>query len=98
MKRIAIFLALGVVCLGVFNSLANDAPKTNPFKQTLQAVPAAELPVQAAQLVKAAKAHSREATTIDVVKAALEINPAAAPLIVGAIARAVPDMAAVAAS
>ena len=54
-------------------------------------------PGKAADLVSQAKARDRKATTINVVKAALGINPAAAPAIVGAIARAVPEMAAVAA-
>src|SRR5437879_4851557 len=96
MKQIAI-LALSVVCLGAFCSLAKDAPKANPFKETLKSVPAAELPARAAQLVQAAKTKERESVTIGVVKASVELNPAAAPAIVGAIARAVPDMAAVAA-
>src|SRR5439155_16914479 len=49
------------------------------------------------QLVKAAKADDREAATVSIVKAAVGINPAAAPAIVGAIAKAVPDVAALAA-
>src|SRR5437870_10093430 len=97
MKIIA-FLALNALCLSALNTFAGDDPKNNPFKETLSSVPAAELPAKAADLVLAAKRHSREATTISVVKASVQLNPAAAPAIVGAIARAVPDMAAVAAS
>src|SRR5437879_10102937 len=97
MKLIAM-LVLSGFCLGAFNSSAKDAPKINPFKETLKSAPAAELPARAAQLVQAAKSPEREAVTINVVRAAVEINPAAAPAIVGAIARSVPDMAAVAAS
>src|ERR1035441_5451693 len=88
---------LGVTFLVASNSYAKDAPATNPFNQILTAVPAGELPAKAADLVVQAKARDRKATTINVVKAALSINPAAAPAIVGAIARAVPVMAAVAA-
>jgi hypothetical protein len=88
---------LSVTFLVASNCLAKDAPATNPFNQILTAVPAGELPAKAADLVVQAKARDRKATTINVVKAALSINPAAAPAIVGAIARAVPGMAAVAA-
>jgi hypothetical protein len=47
--------------------------------------------------VAQAKSRDRQATTIDVVKGAVVINPAAAPHIVGAIARAAPDLAPIAA-
>ena len=90
-------ILLSVAFLAAFSSFGKDAPKANPFNQTLSAVPAAELPAKAADLVLQAKSRNRNATTIDVVKAAVGINPAAAPAIVGAIARSVPDMASVAA-
>jgi len=90
-------IALSVALLGACNSFGKDAPKANPFNELLTAVPAAELPAKAADLVLGAKSRDREATTINVVKAAVGINPAAAPAIVGAIARAVPDVAPVAA-
>ncbi len=96
MKTI-VTIALSVVLLTAVNSFGKDVPKANPFNQTLAAVPAAELPATAADLVVQAKARDRETTTIDVVKSAVRINPAAAPAIVGAIARAVPNMAAPAA-
>jgi hypothetical protein len=90
-----IFLGLALLVAG--NSFAKDAPKANPFTKVLTAVPAAELPAKAADLVSQAKAADRQEATINVVKAALSINPAAAPAIVGAIARAVPEMASLAA-
>jgi hypothetical protein len=96
MKRIASIL-LSAAFLVAGNSFAKDAPKANPFNKVLTAVPAAELPAKAADLVSQAKARDRQATTVNVVKAALGINPAAAPAIVGAIARAVPELASVAA-
>jgi hypothetical protein len=96
MKRIA-FVVLSVVCLAAISSFGKDAPKTNPFTKSLRAVPAAELPAKAADLVLQAKPSVQEPTTVDVVKSAVGINPAAAPAIVGAIARTVPEMAAVAA-
>src|SRR5262245_22879204 len=94
MRQIAI-ITLSVIGLSAFNSLAKDASKS--FKKILTSVPAAELPAKAAQLVKEAKPNAWEETTINVVKPAVDINPAAAPAIVGAIARAVVQMAPVAA-
>ena len=96
MKRI-ITILLGAAFLVACNSFAKDAPKANPFDKVLTAVPAAELPSKAADLVSHAKTRDRQATTVNVVKAAVGINPAGAPAIVGAIARAVPGMASVAA-
>ena len=96
MKRIiSIVLSVGfaVAC----NSFGKDVPKANLFKETLAAVPAAELPAKSADLVLQAKVRARQTVTANVVKAAVGINPAAAPAIVGAIARAVPEMASVAA-
>jgi hypothetical protein len=96
MKYITCIL-LSMALLVGGNSFAKDAPKANPFDKVLTAVPAAELPAKAADLVSQAKTRDRQSTTVNVVKAAVGINPAAAPAIVGAIARAVPEMASVAA-
>src|ERR1035437_1999545 len=96
MKYITCIL-LSVAFLVAGNCFAKDAPTANPFNKILTAVPAAELPAKAADLVSQAKPRDRQAATVNVVKAAVGINPAAAPAIVGAIARAVPKMAAVAA-
>ncbi len=57
-----------------------------------------ELPAKAAELVSKADAKHREQMTIDVVKAAVGLNPAAAPNIVASIAHANPEMAATAAA
>jgi hypothetical protein len=96
MKTVAVF-AVSLMCLAGLASQAAE-PKTNPFKEVLSRVAAAELPAKAAALVKAAKVTDRETTTINVVKAALTTNSVAAPSIVGAISRAVPEMASVAAA
>jgi hypothetical protein len=96
MKRITI-IAFSAAFVFALPSFGKDAPKPNPFNATLAAVPAAELPAQAADLVSKAKSRARQTVTADAVKAAVAINPAAAPAIVGAIARAVPPMAALAA-
>jgi hypothetical protein len=64
---------------------------------SLQETKPAELPVRAAELVKAAKRADQESTTVSVVKEVASINPASVPAVVGAIARRVPSMAALAA-
>jgi hypothetical protein len=97
MKQIAM-IAVSAICLFAVGSFAGDSPKANPYTETLSSVPAAELPAKAAELVRDAKARQRETVTIEVVKAAVAKNPGAAPAIVGTIAKAAPDMAAVAAA
>jgi hypothetical protein len=96
MKKTTSF-ALSAACLLASFSFAKDAPKANPFTELLAPVPAAEMPAKAADVVRLAKSRERAATTSDVVRAALGINPAAAPAVVGAIASSVPAMASVAA-
>jgi hypothetical protein len=97
MKPIASVL-LSVALLAVGDSFGKDAPQANSLNEVLAAVPAAELPAKAADVILHARSRERQATTVNVVKSAVGINPAAAPAIVGAISRAVPDMASVAAS
>lgn len=95
MKQIAV-LALGAFLLASAPAFASDSTKAS-YQKTLSSVPAAEMPAKAADLVKQAKAREWSTRTIEVVKSALAINPAAAPAVVGAISKSVPDMAAVAA-
>jgi len=96
MKQIAI-LALGAFLAAPLSSFGKDAVKAGPFQTTLSSVPAAEMPAKAADLVKQTKAREWGTRTVDVVKSALAINPAAAPAVVAAIAKAVPEMASIAA-
>lgn len=91
--RIVVSLAFMVASI----SFAEGTPKSNPFKPVLAAVPAAEMPAKAADLISHSKSRDRATTTVDVIVAAIAINPAAAPSIVGAIARTTPYMASVAA-
>jgi len=96
MKTIAsIFLSVAFLAAG--NSFGKDATKANSFTEALASVPSAEMPAKAADLVKKSPARNWHATTVSVVNSAVGMNPVAAPAIVGAIARAVPDMASVAA-
>ncbi len=96
MKLLSV-LALSVLFCGAQICIADDSPWSRVYQKKLSQGPAAELPAAAADIVKKAKARDWGHTTVDVVKAATAINPAAAPAVVGAIARAVPEMAAVAA-
>jgi len=97
MKRIT-SIAFCAALLTACASYGKDAATASSSRMALAAVPMAELPAKAADLVLRAKPADRKATTLDVVKSALGINPTAATSIVGAIAHAVPDMAAVAAA
>ena len=84
--------------LGYAGSLFAADPGANPpVQQSLMAVPAAEMPAKAAELVKSARARDRGVVTVNVVTAAAAINPACSPTVVSAIAKSVPDMAAIAA-
>ena len=96
MKPLAAIL-LSIAFLAAGSYFGKDAPKANAFNEVLAAVPAAELPAKAADLVLHARSRDRGTTTVNVVNSAVAMNPAAAPAIVGAIARAVPDMASIAA-
>lgn len=91
MSAVAVLLALTLV------SRAGDTPKANPFLAVLSTSTQAELPSKAADLVAQADAKQQQQTTIDVVKAAVGLNPAAAAVIVGCIAQKTPAMAAIAA-
>ncbi len=97
--KTVVSMLLGAYCLGLTAAYsATVQVPANPYSAKLSAVPAGEMPAKAAEVVKAASAKQREATTVSVVKAAVGLNPAAAPSIVGAISRSVPEMAPTAAA
>jgi hypothetical protein len=100
MKALKYTMALGtaIVLAATVNVHAADKAAVNPFFASLSATPSAELPAKAADLVSHADAKKQKQTTIDVVKAAVGLNPAAAPAIVGSIAHSTPAMAATAAA
>ena len=89
---------MSVAVIAAANLYAGDASTANPFFGTLSVVNPAELPAKSAAIVTQADAKNRAETTINVVKAAVGLNPAAAPAIVGTIAQSVPEMAPVAAA
>lgn len=89
---------MAVALVATAKLLAGDAPAANPFFGTLSTVNPAELPAKSAELVLQADAKTRLETTVNVVKAAVGLNPAAAAAIVGTIAQSAPEAAAVAAA
>jgi hypothetical protein len=92
------FLAAAVALATALNVNAAETTATSPALGALSAVGSAELPSKAAELVTQANPKNLKSATMDVVKAAVGLNPAAAPAIVGSIAHASPDMAATAAA
>lgn len=96
-RPIAAIVACCVFFAGALRTVAKDEVSSATLKKALGSVPVAELPAKAVQLVSQAKLSDRQATTVETVKTAVNLRPAAAPAIVGAIARAVPEMAALAA-
>jgi hypothetical protein len=98
MKILKITMSVAAAMLALtLVSRAGDTPKANPFLAVLSTTTQAELPAKAADLVAQADAKQQQQTTIDVVKAAVGLNPAAAAVIVGSIAQTTPAMAAIAA-
>ncbi len=89
---------MSVAVTAAINLYAGDTSTANPFFGTLSTVSPAELPAKSAAIVSQADSKSRAETTINVVKAAVGFNPAAAAAIVGTIAQSAPEMASVAAA
>lgn len=70
-----------------------ESTTSDQLRISLSRVPAVELPIAAAALIKQANSANRARITTNVVTQAIELNPAAAPLIVGAVVRTVPESA-----
>ena len=88
-----------LTALAADKTVAGKTTETaSPYLGELSSVTSMELPAKAATLVSQAKAKARSQATVDVVKTAVGLNPAAAGPVVGSIAQAVPEMAPVAAS
>jgi hypothetical protein len=74
------------------------AEKVNPYLAPLSQIKAPELPAECASLVSKAGKEQRESVTVDVISAGARVNSSALSAIVGAVAKAQPDMAALAAA
>jgi len=84
--------ALPLAALLALPAVADEA-RVKTYKSQLQAVRPAELPRETARLVSDAKADAGDA-----VKAAVSVNAASAPLVVGSVAKSSPSSAAAAAA
>ena len=91
-------LTVAVALAMAANVGAADKTVANPYSGVLTSATSAELPAKAAELVTKADVKSLKQTTIDVVRAAVGLNPAAAPAIVGSIAQSASSMAGTAAA
>jgi len=87
-----------IAVVAALNAVAADKTASSPYLGALSGVTSAELPAKAAALVSQTEAKAQSQATVDVVKAAVGLNPAAATAIVGSIAQKTPDMAAIAAA
>ncbi len=94
--KYTMFLTAAVALATASTASASDNNTANPSLSVLTAATSAELPAKAGALVAQADAKMLKQTTIDVVKAAVGLNPAAAPAIVESIAKSSPAMTAIA--
>lgn len=92
MKNLKIFCSV-LLTAAVASVSANQA-KIDSLKKEFAGVRALELPGRAASTVAAAQQADRLALADDVVRAALDVNASAGSMLIGAIARATPDVAA----
>ena len=98
-SKIKIGVMIAVVALGsVPNIFAAENAGSASYLSVLTTTASAELPAKAAELVAQADSKNLKQTTMDVVKAAVGLNPAAAPAIVGSIGQTSPAMVATAAA
>ena len=93
-----IYVAAALAAAMALGANAGDEPKASPALSVLSTATAAELPAKASDLVAKADAKTLKQTTIDVVKVAVGLNPAAAPAVVGSIAQRTAPMAPTAAA
>lgn len=96
MKHI-LALTLTIGLLGSAAVSAGEPGRKSAIAQRLAAVPVAELPATAAELVRSARSSERAAVTCEVIREALARSPRAGCPIVAAVAKAVPKAAPVAA-
>jgi len=98
MKKGIICFGLALILAASVSANADQTKSVSSSFATLSKATPVELPAKAAELVAKADVKQCRQTTIDVVKSAVALNPAAAPAIVGSIAQASPEMASVAAA
>ena len=92
MKKPISFLAVALL-LTFSNSVQSSETPASRTLSILKSIPLAELPGNAAALVAAAPSKKQAETAVDVVKAAVGLNPAGAPTIVASISASTPAVA-----
>ncbi len=92
MNKLKILCTVALVAAAA--SVGANQAKIDSLKKEFAGVRALELPGRAASTVAAAPSTDRLALADDVVRAALDVNASAAPMLIGAIARSTPDAAA----
>jgi hypothetical protein len=90
-------LIVGTALAGGSPGWAAESVKDSALQRALFGAPAAEMPAKAADIVKTARPGDRGFITVSMVKTAISINPVSSAPVVNAIARAVPEMASIAA-
>ena len=86
-------LALAAI-LAAPSVFAASSAQLKAIKKTISSVPVPELPATAAELVTQASREDREIVAITALKAAIYKSRASTPLVVAAISKAAPDVAA----
>jgi hypothetical protein len=90
-------LTLAALLLAGLRVNAADLLIETPYDSLFANIAAPEYPAKAGTEVKQADTSKQASVTVQVVRAALKLSPASAPAVVAAIAREVPEMAAMAA-
>jgi len=98
MKRIKLTttaaLLVAIAAFTVSSAKALTLAQVQGVKNTVLGVPVPEMPAKAAELVKAADKKDRQAVAVVAVRAIVAKHRAAAPLVISAVAKAAPDLAA----
>jgi len=92
MKKIFSFLAVALLLVFSNSVQCSETPASQTLS-ILKSVPLAELPGKAAALVSAAPGKKQVEIAVDVVRAAVGLNPAGAPAIVASISAGTPAVA-----
>jgi len=93
MKRSLLSYFAAFAVMSVLGPMAKADAQVENFTKALRAVPAPEIPEQAATLVMQSADGERESAGLAVLAAALELTPGTAPEVVGAMARKAPALA-----
>ncbi len=87
-------LIVGLLAFSASSAFALTAAQVKAIKQAVNSVPVPEMPAKAAALVKESEAKDREDVAITAVKAILLKHRSAAPVVVAAVIKVAPELAA----